>query len=97
MDRMVNNNQLTWKLVWILRTYRTCNSTVRFSKYEFYKKLLGGITLLEVIPDVTWIQPYIYIYICVCVCVYVSYFETYKKRNNDINHIRCERVIAYSR
>ena len=83
MDWMVNNNQLTWKLVWILRTYRTCNSTVRFSKYEFYKKLLGGVT---------WIQPYIY----VCVCVCVSYYESYKKRNNDINHIRCEKVIAYS-
>ena len=71
MDRMVNNNQLTWKLVRILRTYRTCNSTVRFSKYEFYKKLLGGVTLLEVISGVTWIQPYIY------VCV--SYYESYKK------------------
>ena len=54
MDRMVNNNQLTWKLVWILKTYRTCNSTVRFSKYEFYKKLLGGVTLLEVTSGVTW-------------------------------------------
>ena len=29
-------------------TYRTCNSTVRFSKYEFYNKLLGGIILLRV-------------------------------------------------
>ena len=57
MDRMVNNNQLTWKLVWILKTYRTCNSTVRFSKYEFYKKLLGGVTLLEVTSGVTWTQP----------------------------------------
>ena len=73
MDRMVNNNQLTWKLVWILRTYRTCNSTVRFSKYEFYKKLLGGVTLLEVISGVTWIQPYIY------VCVYLIMRVTKKE------------------
>ena len=48
----------------MLRTYRTCNSTVRFSKYEFYNKLLGSVTLLRVTPSVTWTQPiYIYIYI----------------------------------
>ena len=56
---MVNNIQLTW----MLRIYRTCNSTVRFSKYEFYSKLLGSITLLRVTPSVTWTQSmYIYIY-----------------------------------
>ena len=54
MDRMVNSIQLTWKLAWILRTYKTCNSTVRFSKYEFYNKLLGGVILLRVTPGVTW-------------------------------------------
>ena len=27
---------------------RTCNSMVEFSKYEFYNKLLGGVTLLRV-------------------------------------------------
>ena len=37
-----------------------------FSKDELCNKLLGGITLLRVIPGVTWTQP---IYICVCVCV----------------------------
>ena len=47
----------------MLRTYRTCISTVRFSKYEFYNKLLSSVTLLKVTPGVTWIQPYIYIYI----------------------------------
>ena len=47
----------------MLSTYKTCNSTVRFSKYEFYNKLLGGVTLLRVIPGVTLTQPYIYIYI----------------------------------
>ena len=37
---------------------------VGFSKYEFYDKLLGGVTLLRVTPGVTWTQPiYIYIYI----------------------------------
>ena len=44
----------------MLRTYRTCNSTVRFSKYEFYNKLLGGVTLLRVTPSVTWTQPFIH-------------------------------------
>ena len=64
MDRMVNNIQLTWKLVWMLRTYRTCNLRLRFSKYEFYNKLLSGVTLLRlrVTQGVTWTQ-FIYIYI----------------------------------
>ena len=48
MDQMVNNIQLTWKLAWMLRTYRTCNSTVGFSKYEFYNKLLSDVTLFMV-------------------------------------------------
>ena len=82
MDRMVNNNQLIWKLVWMLRTYKTCNSTVRFSKCKFYKKLLGGIILLKVTLGVTWIQ----LYICVCVCVCVSYYGSLtsfsKKKEN---------------
>ena len=47
----------------MLRTYRTCNSTVGFSKYEFYNKLLRGVILLKVISSVTWTLPYIYIYI----------------------------------
>ena len=37
----------------MLRTYKICNSTVRFSKYEIYNKLLGGIILVRIIPDVT--------------------------------------------
>ena len=37
----------------MLRIYRTCNSIVGFSKYEFYNKLLGGVTLLRVTPSVT--------------------------------------------
>ena len=66
IDQMVNNIQLTWKLAWILRIYRIYNSTVRFSKYEFYYKLLDGITLLRVTLGVIWTQPmcvYLYIYI----------------------------------
>ena len=66
MDWMVYNIQLTWKLAWMLRTYRTCNSMVRFSKYEFYNKLLGGVTLFRITLDISWTQPnpiYIYIYI----------------------------------
>ena len=48
----------------MLRTYRTCNSTMRFSKYEFYNKLLGGISLLRITLSMIWTQPiYIYIYI----------------------------------
>ena len=51
MDRMVNNIQLTW----ILKTYRTCNSMVGFSKYEYYNKLLGSVTLFRVTLDVIYI------------------------------------------
>ena len=32
----------------MLRTYRICNSNVGFSKYEFYNKLLGGVTLFYI-------------------------------------------------
>ena len=53
MDQIVNNIQLAWKLAWMLRIYRICNSIVRFLKYEFYNKLLGDITLLRVTPGVT--------------------------------------------
>ena len=42
MDRIVNYIQLTWKLACMLRTYRTYNLTVKFSKYEFNNKLLGS-------------------------------------------------------
>ena len=54
---MVNNIQLTWKLAWLLRTYRIWNSTVEFSRYEFYNKLLGSVTLFKVTLGVTWTQP----------------------------------------
>ena len=63
MNQTVNNIQLTWKLTWLLRKYRTCNLTVRFSKYIFYNKLLDGVTFLKVTPCITWTQSYIYIYI----------------------------------
>ena len=56
---MVNYIWLTWKLACILRTYRTCNSTVRFSKYEFNNKLLGGVTFFRVMLSVIGTQPYI--------------------------------------
>ena len=54
MDQIVNNIRLIRKLACTLRTYRTCNSMVGFSKYLFNNKLLGGVTLLRVAPGVTW-------------------------------------------
>ena len=63
MDRMVNYIWLAWKFTYMLKTYKTYNLTVRFSKYEFYNKLLGGIILLRVALNITCIQLiYIYIY-----------------------------------
>ena len=48
---MVNYIWLAWQLAWqlacMLRIYRTCNSTVGFSKYEFINKLLDSVTLLK--------------------------------------------------
>ena len=46
---MVNYTQLAC----ILKTYRTCNPTIRFSKYEFNNKLLGGVTFFRVTSGVT--------------------------------------------
>ena len=56
---MVNYTWLAWKLACTLRTYRACNSTVGFSKYEFNNKLLDGVTVFRVTSDVTRTQPYI--------------------------------------
>ena len=46
----------------MLRTYKIYNSTVKFLKYEFHNKFLGGVTLFRVILCITWTQ-FIYIYI----------------------------------
>ena len=54
MDRMINYIRLAC----MVSTYRTCNSTVGFLKYEFNNKLLGDITLLKVTPSV-------------CMCIYI--------------------------
>ena len=63
MNKIVNNIQLAWKLACMLRTYRTCNPTVRFPKYEFNNKLLGGVILFRIRLCVIWTQLiYIYIY-----------------------------------
>ena len=47
---MVNYIRLTQNLACMLKIYRTCNSTVGFSRYKFNNKLLGGVTLLRVTP-----------------------------------------------
>ena len=61
MDHMVNNIWLLWKVACMLSTYRTCNLTVGFLKYEFNNKLLDGVILLRVTLGVTWTQLYVYI------------------------------------
>ena len=58
-DQMVNYIQLEWKLSSILGTYRRCDPTVGFSKYEFDNKLLVGVAIFRVTSSVTWTQPYI--------------------------------------
>ena len=44
---------MTWKLACMLRTYRTCNPTIGFLKYEFNNKLLDGVTVFRVTSGVT--------------------------------------------
>ena len=53
IDQMINNIQLAYKL----KTYKTCNLMVRFSKYEFNNKLFSGVILLQVTLGVTLTQP----------------------------------------
>ena len=47
------------KLECMLRPYRKCNPTVGFSKYEFKKKLLDGVTFVRITAGVIWTQTYI--------------------------------------
>ena len=47
----------------MLRTYRTCNPMVGFSKYKFNNNLLGDDTFFRVITRATWTQ------------LYISYFD----------------------
>ena len=56
---MTNYIWLEWKLACMLRTYRECDPTVGFSKYEFSNKLLGDVTFFRVTSGVTRTQPYI--------------------------------------
>ena len=82
----------------MLRTYRTCNSTIRFSKYEFYNKKLGGVTLFRVTLGITWTQPiyvYIYIYInCWSNTNYIYYKK--KKKVTDIFRVLVNRTLLYN-
>ena len=50
---MVNYIRFAWKLACMLRTYRKCNPTVRYSKYKFNNKLLGGVTFFRDTSGVT--------------------------------------------
>ena len=53
MNRMVNYIWFALNLEYMLRTYRTWNLRVEFSKNEFNNKLLSGVTLLRVTLGVT--------------------------------------------
>ena len=41
------------KLAYVLRTYRTRNSMIKFSKYEVNNKLLSGVTFFRVTSGAT--------------------------------------------
>ena len=59
IDQMVNYIRLAWKLACMLTTYRAWNPIVGFSKYDINNKLLGGVSFLKIMSNVTWTQPYI--------------------------------------
>ena len=65
MDRMINYIRLVLEFTCMLKTCRTYNSTVKFSKYEYNNKLLDDVTLLRVCDIKCNLNstPYIYIYI----------------------------------
>ena len=50
---------MAWKLTCMLRSYKTCNQMVGFSKNEFNNNLLDGVTFFRVTSDKTQTQPYI--------------------------------------
>ena len=56
---MINYIRLAWKLACMLRTYKTSDAMIGFSKYEFNNKLLVGVRFFRVTSSVTWIEPYI--------------------------------------
>ena len=58
-----------WNFLSMLKTYKICNLTVGFLKYEFNNKLLGDATLLRVTLGVTWTQP---MGVCVCIYIYIN-------------------------
>ena len=42
------------RLACMLRTYRVCNPTVGFLKYEFNNKLLDSVTFFKITLGITW-------------------------------------------
>ena len=45
--------KIDMKISMNVKTYRTCNSTLGFSKYKFYNNLLGSAILLKVTLCIT--------------------------------------------
>ena len=85
----------------ILKTYKTYNSTIGFSKYEFCNKLLGGVTLRRVTLGVTLTQPSLSISLSLSLYIYISYHILYiiveaeRKLIPTIKEVLTNRIIAY--
>ena len=86
MVQMVNNIQLTWKFASLLRTYKTCNLTFIFLKYEFYNKLLGNVTLFEPNPIYIYWSEYLF-YIGNQLESYVSSQKKIKEKESHVKHV----------
>ena len=62
-------NPIGMKIGMHVKKYRTCNSTVGFSKYEFNSKLLSGVTLLRVTLSVCVYQTQYWLCIWMCLSI----------------------------
>ena len=85
----------------MLGTYKTYNSTIGFSKYEFCNKLLGGVTLRRVTLGVTLTQPSLSLSLSLYIYIYISYHTLYiiveaeRKLIPTIKEVLTNRIIAY--
>ena len=47
IDHIINNIRLTQNLTCVLKAYRTCNSTVKFSKYVLMLMIFSKVVVLD--------------------------------------------------
>ena len=74
-------NPIGMKIGMHVKTYKTCNSTTGFSKYEFNSKLLSGVTLIRVTLSV-----------CISNTILAMYFNV---SINYLSNIKCNFIMIF--